>query len=55
MIFECEDSLSGRIDETTPDDSRWDARSSGGGRLALDVNYVDGRRHLPVIELRRAV
>jgi transposase InsO family protein len=29
-------------------------RSTSGDRLRLDVSYVEGRRHLPVIELRRA-
>jgi transposase InsO family protein len=41
--------------ETRP---RWPhqprGRRPGGGRLALDVSYVAGRKHLPVIELRRA-
>ena len=37
--------------------TRWRRAPVGCSRgigLALDVNYVDGRKHLPVIELRRA-
>ena len=36
---------------------RWPHRSKGcvsGRRLALEVSYVSGRKHLPVIELHRA-
>jgi transposase InsO family protein len=29
-------------------------RRHGVGKVKLEVNYVEGRRHLPVIELRRA-
>jgi putative transposase len=37
--------------------SRWPHRPRGrssGGKLALDLSYVAGKKHLPVIELRRA-
>ncbi len=26
----------------------------GGDRFTLDVSYIEGRKHLPVVELRRA-
>ena len=29
-------------------------RRVGGDKLRLAVSYVEGRKHLPVIELRRA-
>ena len=45
-----------RVDpRTTRRGSLWQgSRGSPAARLRLDVRYVDGRKHLPVIELRRA-
>jgi len=44
-LYSATDLISGRADSR---------RSVSGDRLRLAVSYVEGRRHPPIIELRRA-
>ncbi len=41
-----------RLEPRTTLPPRW--KRGSGDRFRLDVSYVGGRKHLPVIELRRA-